>query len=226
MYNQSNIRLHVYLFIKYVYLYQIMFILTTTMASHSLYWIYSLLFLVAYTLWQPFVAYFRSDIDIIVFFCWAGWKWVGRRDYLTKKNFFFTSSGAQRWAEREMGNTNKNTATLLLLHKNVISVFIKLNIPDPPQPESEEVEAPISPRKITTSMAISSINATITFLEGHPELAKKHLQPLLETLTDIKQLSINTAQFCKNCNSILLLQFIKPQSIFFDKNIKVKIWQN
>ena len=44
-----------------------MFILTTTMASHSLYWIYSLLFLVAYTLWQPFVAYFRSDIDIIVF---------------------------------------------------------------------------------------------------------------------------------------------------------------
>ena len=72
-----------------------------------------LTFLVAYTLWQPFVAYFRSDIDIIVFFCWAGWKWVGRRDCLTKKNFFFTSSGAQRWAEREMGNTKKNTATLI-----------------------------------------------------------------------------------------------------------------
>ena len=90
-----------------------MFILTTTMASHSLYWIYSLLFLVAYTLWQPFVAYFRSDIDIIVFFCWAGWKWVGRRECLTKKIFFFTSSGAQRWAEREMGNTKKNTATLM-----------------------------------------------------------------------------------------------------------------
>ena len=65
---------------------------------------------------------------------------------------------------------------------------------DPPQPESEEDEAPISPRKITASMAISSINDTITFLEGHPELAKKHLQPLLETLTDIKQLSINTAR--------------------------------
>ena len=45
-----------------------------------------------------------------------------------------------------------------------------------------------------TSNAISSINATITFLEGHPDLAKKHLQPLLETLTDIKQLSINTAR--------------------------------
>ena len=54
-----------------------MFILTTTMASHSLYWIYSLLFLVAYTLWQPFVAYFRSDIDIIVFFGWAGCPKVG-----------------------------------------------------------------------------------------------------------------------------------------------------
>ena len=55
-----------------------MFILTTTMASHSLYWIYSLLFLVAYTLWQPFVAYFRSDIDIIVFFCWGDEnEWVG-----------------------------------------------------------------------------------------------------------------------------------------------------
>ena len=37
---------------------------------------------------------------------------MGRRDCLTKKNFFFTSSGAQRWAEREMGNTKKNTATL------------------------------------------------------------------------------------------------------------------
>ena len=55
-----------------------MFILTTTLASHSLYWIYSLLFLVAYTLWQPFVAYFRSDIDIIVFFVGRDEnEWVG-----------------------------------------------------------------------------------------------------------------------------------------------------
>ena len=37
---------------------------------------------------------------------------MGRRDCLATKNFFFTSSGAQRWAEREMGNTKKNTATL------------------------------------------------------------------------------------------------------------------
>ena len=43
---------------------------------------------------------------------------------------------------------------------------------DPPQSESEEDEAPICPSKITTSMAISSINETITFLDGHPELAK------------------------------------------------------
>ena len=34
MYNQGNMRLHVDLCIKY---YQVMFILTTTMASHSLY---------------------------------------------------------------------------------------------------------------------------------------------------------------------------------------------
>ena len=31
---------------------------------------------------------------------------------LLNKKKLFTSSGAQRWAEREMGNTNKNTATL------------------------------------------------------------------------------------------------------------------
>ena len=37
---------------------------------------------------------------------------MGRRDCLAKTKFFFTSSGAQRWAEREMGNTKKNTATL------------------------------------------------------------------------------------------------------------------
>ena len=50
MYNQGNMRLLVDLFIKYVESYTHMFILTTTMASHILYWIYSLLFLVAYTL--------------------------------------------------------------------------------------------------------------------------------------------------------------------------------
>ena len=41
---------------------------------------------------------------------------MGRRDCLAKKNFFFTSSGAQRWAEREMGNTKKNTATLIHMY--------------------------------------------------------------------------------------------------------------
>ena len=29
---------------------------------------------------------------------------MGQRDFLPKTNIFFTSSGAQRWAEREMGN--------------------------------------------------------------------------------------------------------------------------
>ena len=36
----------------------------------------------------------------------------GSAGLFNKKKFFFTSSGAQRWAEREMGNTKKNTATL------------------------------------------------------------------------------------------------------------------
>ena len=34
----------------------------------------------------------------------------GSAGLLNKK---ITSSGAQRWAEREMGNTKKNTATLI-----------------------------------------------------------------------------------------------------------------
>ena len=36
----------------------------------------------------------------------------GSAGLFNNKFFFFTSSGAQRWAEREMGNTKKNTATL------------------------------------------------------------------------------------------------------------------
>ena len=34
-------------------------------------------------------------------FCWAAWKWVGRRDF----SITVTSSGAQRWVGWEMGNT-------------------------------------------------------------------------------------------------------------------------
>ena len=53
-------------------------------------------FLVAYTytLWQPFVAYFRSDIDIIAFFCFGGIKMSGSARLFKKK----ITSGAQRWA--------------------------------------------------------------------------------------------------------------------------------
>ena len=36
----------------------------------------------------------------------------GSAGLFNKKKFFFTSSGVQGWAEREMGNTKKNTATL------------------------------------------------------------------------------------------------------------------
>ena len=35
-------------------------------------------------------------------------------------NNFFTSSGAQRWAWREIGNINKNTATLI---QSMISTY-------------------------------------------------------------------------------------------------------
>ena len=84
MYSQGNMCLHVDLFIKYV---------SNNVYSDNHGQPQSILnifltFLVAYTLWQPFVAYFCSDIDIIVlFFCWAGWKWVGRRNCLT--NIYF-----------------------------------------------------------------------------------------------------------------------------------------
>ena len=37
----------------------------------------------------------------------------GPAGLFNNKNLLFTSSGAQRWAEREMGNTKKNTATLM-----------------------------------------------------------------------------------------------------------------
>ena len=51
------------------------------------------------------MAYFRSDIDIIGFFLLGGMKMSGSEGLFNKKSCFFTSSGAQRWAEREMGNT-------------------------------------------------------------------------------------------------------------------------
>ena len=62
------------------------------------------------------MAYFRSDIDIIVFFLLGGMNMSGSAGFCTKKihwdkrdnrGNFFTSSGAQRWAEREMGNIQK-----------------------------------------------------------------------------------------------------------------------
>ena len=59
------------------------------------------------------MAYFRSDIDIIGFFLLGGMKMSGSAGLFSKKKKNFTSSGAQRWAEREMGNTKKNTATLI-----------------------------------------------------------------------------------------------------------------
>ena len=74
------IRLHVDLFIKYV---------SNNVYSDNnhgqpqcLYWIYSLLFLVAYTLWQPFVAYISVWYVISLVFNFVGNardenEWVG-----------------------------------------------------------------------------------------------------------------------------------------------------
>ena len=65
MYNQGNIRLHVDLFIKYVS--NNVYSDNNHGQPQSILNIF-LTFLVAYSLWQPFVAYFQSDIDIIGFF--------------------------------------------------------------------------------------------------------------------------------------------------------------
>ena len=53
------------------------------------------------------MAYFRYDIDIIGFFLLGGMKMSGSAGLFNKKTKNFTSSGAQGWAEREMGNTKK-----------------------------------------------------------------------------------------------------------------------
>ena len=101
MYNQGNMRFHVDLFIKYVS--NNVYSDNNHGQPQSILNIFLTFFsTVAYTLWQPFVAYFRSDIDIIV---------------------FFTSSGAQRWAEREMGNTKKITATLITVIGKIILII-------------------------------------------------------------------------------------------------------
>ena len=60
------------------------------------------------------MAYFRSDIDIIVFLL-SGMK-MSESAGLFKKN----SSVAQRWAEREMGNTKKIRPPLCR-HINLLS---------------------------------------------------------------------------------------------------------
>ena len=44
----------------------------------------------------------------------------GSAGLINKTKTKFTSSGAQRWAEREMGNTQKNTATLISMQQMVI----------------------------------------------------------------------------------------------------------
>ena len=113
MYYQSNIRLHVDLFIKYVS--NNVYSDNNHGQPQSILNIFLTFFSSLYFM-TTFCGLFSVWYWYHCFFCWAGWKWVGRRDYLTKKKFFFTSSGAQRWAEQEMGNTKKNTATLTIVH--------------------------------------------------------------------------------------------------------------
>ena len=102
MYNQGNMRLHVDLFIKYV---------SNNVYSDN-------------NLGQPqsilniFLTFFSSLYFMTTFcglfsvwywyhclFLLGGMKMSGSAGLFSKKKKFFTSSGAQRWAEREMGNT-------------------------------------------------------------------------------------------------------------------------
>ena len=43
-------------------------------------------------------------------------------------------------------------------------------------------------------MAASNIKDMLIFLEGHPQLPSKHLNPLLDALTDIKHLLTSSAK--------------------------------
>ena len=118
MYNQGNIRLHVDPFIKYVS--NNVYSDNNHGQPQSILNIF-LTFLVAYTLWQPFVAY----IDIIVFFCWAGWKWVGRRDCLTNFYFFYlvgspkVGGAGDGKHTKKYGHPNMGDIYLLPTHEQV-----------------------------------------------------------------------------------------------------------
>ena len=83
MYNQGNMRLHVDLFIKYVS--------NNVYSDNNLGQPQSILnifltFLVAYTLWQPFVAYFRSWYWYHCFFLLGGMKMSGSAGLFSKKS--------------------------------------------------------------------------------------------------------------------------------------------
>ena len=70
MYNQGNMRLHVDLFIKYVS--NNVYSDNNHGQPQSILNIFLTFFSSLYFMTTFCVAYFRSDIDIIVFFCWAG----------------------------------------------------------------------------------------------------------------------------------------------------------
>jgi len=60
--------------------------------------------------------------------------------------------------------------------------------------ESNDDMPAFPPRKITAKMATSNIEDMLIFLEAHPQLASKHLNPLLDAPTDIKHLSTSSAK--------------------------------
>ena len=80
------------------------------------------------------MAYFRSDIDIIVFFCWARMKMSGSAGLFSKKIKKFTSSGAQRWAgagdgkhKKKYGHPYDITISIHLQpYKNIYKICYKL----------------------------------------------------------------------------------------------------
>ena len=87
MYNQGNMCLHVDLFIKYV---------SNNVYSDNNHG-------QPQSILNIFLTFF-SSLYIMTTFCGL---------FSVRYCFFFTLSGAQRWAEREMGNTKKNTITLM-----------------------------------------------------------------------------------------------------------------
>ena len=112
MYNQGNMRLHVDLFIKYVS--NNVYSDTNHGQPQSILNIFLTFFSSLYFM-TTFCGLFSVWYWYHCFFCWAGWKWMGRRDCLTNFYFFFHLVGSPKVGGAGHGKHKKNTATLIQL---------------------------------------------------------------------------------------------------------------